>query len=149
LEPKAGLVIRYDFLWRREHAVGAEHGSKDRPSAVVMVVRAKEDGRRRVVVCPITHTPPAGGQSAVEIPTKLARHLGLDDQKMWIKTDAVNLLDWEVGKFLLRLYQVTVIETHIDRFRGPSGRSGSAGGTGTVKLSRRHRGATETTEFGA
>jgi hypothetical protein len=98
LEPKAGLVIRYDFLWRREHAVGAEHGSKDRPSAVVMVVRAKEDGRRRVVVCPITHTPPAGGQSAVEIPTKLARHLGLDDQKMWIKTDAVNLLDWEVGK---------------------------------------------------
>ncbi len=98
MEPKAGLVIRYDFLWRESQASGTEHGSKDRPSAVVMVTHANEDGSRRVVVCPITHAPPTTGQSAVEIPAKLARHLNLDDQKMWIKTDTVNLLTWETGK---------------------------------------------------
>jgi len=50
LEPKAGLVIRYDFLWQRQQLGGAEHGSKDRPSAVVMVADVNADGSRRVVV---------------------------------------------------------------------------------------------------
>jgi len=98
VEPEAGLVIRYDFLWRTQRDAGAELGSKDRPSAVVLVARPTEDGSRRVVVCPITHAPPTDGQSAVAIPVKVARHLGLDDHEMWIKTDTVNLFTWEAGK---------------------------------------------------
>jgi hypothetical protein len=30
LEPYAGLVIRYSFLWKREHEAGREEGTKDR-----------------------------------------------------------------------------------------------------------------------
>jgi hypothetical protein len=48
----------------------------------------------------------------------------------WARGEVVN-----PARLVVHLYQGTVIETHIDRFRGPSGRSGSAGGTGTVKLS--------------
>jgi hypothetical protein len=37
-EPYAGLVIRYSYLWKREHKAGFEEGTKDRPCAVVMAI---------------------------------------------------------------------------------------------------------------
>ena len=31
-QPKKGDVWDYEYLWRREHETGAEHGRKSRPS---------------------------------------------------------------------------------------------------------------------
>jgi hypothetical protein len=95
--PEPGLVIRYDFLWKDEARTGREEGAKDRPCAVVLATRPK-DGRREVVLCPITHAPPRPGETAVEIPYKVARYLQLDSDRMWIKTHEVNTLQWEEGQ---------------------------------------------------
>jgi hypothetical protein len=94
LEPEAGLVISYDFLWKEDQQEGADYGSKDRPCAIIFTITAEDEGGHRVVVCPITHSPPSDDQSAVEISPRIAAHLGLDGDKMWIKTDAVNVLTW-------------------------------------------------------
>jgi len=97
LEPRPGLVLRYDFLWKDERAAGQLHGRKDRPCAIVVVAGEKPDGSRDVVLCPVTHSPPGPGETAVPVPLAVARHLGLDDAPCWIKTDQVNVLHWEKG----------------------------------------------------
>ena len=58
-DPVPGLVIRYAYLWFGEYAAGQEEGVKDRPCAIVAAIRSDEDGNTRVLVLPITHTPPA------------------------------------------------------------------------------------------
>ena len=78
-EPRPGLVIRYDFLWKEEDLAGLRDGRKDRPCAIILATKPKDDGLRDVILCPITHSPPKEGESAVEIPYKMARHLKLDD----------------------------------------------------------------------
>ncbi len=98
IEPKAGLVIRYDFLWKHEREAGQDHGSKDRPCAIVLVSAGREDGSKDVMLCAITHATPVAGESAVKIPPNVAQHLGLDHEQSWIKTSEVNLLTWENGR---------------------------------------------------
>ena len=90
-ELKPGLVICYDFLWKNEEKDGHTEGRKDRP-CLVLAVKEPESAEqyREVLICPITHTPPAQNQTAVEIPYKMAKHLQLDDDRMWIKTQEVN-----------------------------------------------------------
>lgn len=97
LKPEVGLVIRYDFLWKSEEEAGREDG-KDRPCAIILMSEKKADNSHTVVVCPITHSPPQQGESAIEIPYKVARHLRLDDDRMWIKTHEVNQFIWEEGR---------------------------------------------------
>jgi hypothetical protein len=97
-EPEIGHVIRYDFLWKAEQDAGREHGVKERPCAVVLLSQVRDDGSRLVVVCPITHVPPRSARQAVEIPRKVARHLGLDDQRSWIGTNTVNTFTWEQAR---------------------------------------------------
>lgn len=96
-QPENGLVIRYDFLWKEEDRAGQEHGLKDRPCAVVLVGKAREGGRREVVVCPITHSPPGDKAGAIEIPDKVGRHLKLDEDRSWIITNEINTFDWTEG----------------------------------------------------
>jgi hypothetical protein len=96
-DPKPGLVIRYDFLWKAEEQAGRTEGRKDRPCAIILVTQPREDGSKDVILCPITHTPPRTGESAIEIPYKMAQHLKLDDDRMWIKTHQVNTVVWEDG----------------------------------------------------
>ena len=91
-KPVPGLVIRYAYLWADEHAAGHEEGSKDRPVAVVLATEAKHN-MLRVVVAPITHTPPLA-QPAVEIPAETKRRLGLDDDRSWVVVDEVNVFVW-------------------------------------------------------
>ncbi len=88
-EPTAGDVIRYDFLWKEEHLKGQIDGAKDRPCAVVLTTKQLKSGSKQVVVVPITHTPPSpkDKNNAIELPAKVLRHLGLDDNRSWIKTD--------------------------------------------------------------
>src|SRR5260370_17881004 len=82
--PEPGLVISYAYLWHREHQVGQEEGSKDRPSVIVLAVEREVDGVILVTVLPITHSAPTDPASAVEIPLPVKRHLGLDDDSSWI-----------------------------------------------------------------
>jgi len=50
-KPEVGLVIRYSYLWPREHREGREEGTKDRPCAIVLVAH-RHDGETRVLVFP-------------------------------------------------------------------------------------------------
>lgn len=95
MEPKPGLVIRFDYLWRDEHLRGQADGRKDRPCVIVVATKEREDGSRRVMVCPITHSPGQRNQTAVEIPPQLARALDLDEGRMWIKTHELISFTWE------------------------------------------------------
>jgi hypothetical protein len=70
--PKPGEVIRYSYLWHDEHRAGREEGFKDRPCAVVMSLLT-EQGDTRLVVLPITHSPPAKGANTIEIPPDTKR----------------------------------------------------------------------------
>ncbi len=81
--PEPGLVIAYAYLWHHEHLAGAEEGRKNRP-AVVTLVTTQTDALIEVTVLPITHRPPKNLEWAVEIPTPVKRHLGLDDARSWI-----------------------------------------------------------------
>ncbi len=91
--PKPGLVICYAYLWAREHNRGAEEGLKDRPCTIVAAHQIIE-GREVVTVVPITHTPPAEPADAIEIPSALKAHLGLDDMKSWIVVTETNDFLW-------------------------------------------------------
>jgi hypothetical protein len=92
-EPRPGLVISYSYLWWREHVEGAEEGRKTRPCAIV-AARQIVEGREVVTVVPVTHTPPADPLDAVEIPTAVKNHLGLDDQQSWIVVTETNDFLW-------------------------------------------------------
>ncbi len=87
------LVIRYSYLWRREHLLGQEEGLKDRPCAVVMMVQDK-DGRDIVTVLPVTHSPPQTPGDAIEIPADTKRRLGLDDARSWVVLTEANRFVW-------------------------------------------------------
>ncbi|HMR32973.1 MAG TPA: hypothetical protein PKA13_11260 [Geminicoccaceae bacterium] len=90
-DPQPGLVIRYAYLWEREACSGREEGVKDRPCAVILA-HVTEDGRTRVYVLPITHSPPA--DEATEIPIAVKRHLGLDAERSWIVLTEANSFLW-------------------------------------------------------
>jgi hypothetical protein len=79
--PEAGLVISYAYLWHHEHQAGREEARKDRPSVIVLAVERESDGAIVVTVVPVTHRAPADRAAAVEIPTAIKRHLGLDDDR--------------------------------------------------------------------
>ena len=92
-EPVPGLVIRYSYLWAHEYRRGQEEGVKDRPCAVILVVTS-EDGERAVTVLPISHTPPVDPMLTVEIPAKVKRRLGLDDERSWVVLTEANRFIW-------------------------------------------------------
>ena len=94
-DPQGGLVIRYDYLWSSEEQEGREEGSKVRPCAIVLALAETRDGARQVVVCGITHQEPRPPHEGVEIPLKVKRHLGLDDERSWAVVSEGNLVDWD------------------------------------------------------
>lgn len=92
-KPEPGLVIRYSYLWLREHREGCDEGTKDRPCAIVLALfDGKED--QNVLVVPITHNPPEPGTQAIELPLTVKRHLGLDNARSWIVYSESNLFRW-------------------------------------------------------
>ncbi|MBF0334368.1 MAG: growth inhibitor PemK [Alphaproteobacteria bacterium] len=92
--PRAGLVIRYSFLWSHESRAGAIEGRKDRPAAIVIATRKAESGDLRVVVAPITHEPPDDPAASIEVPRDVARALGFDGERQWIRLDELNRFAW-------------------------------------------------------
>ncbi len=101
-EPVSGLVIRYSYLWYREHLEGRDEGQKDRPCAIVAALRKDENGDTRVLVLPITHSLPDHPTLAVEIPTKTKERLKLDDARSWVVLSEWNEFIWP-GPDLRRL----------------------------------------------
>ncbi len=92
-QPIAGQVIRYSFLWQSEAEKGLEEGSKDRPCAVILVVR-QEENRPIVRVLPITHSSPQDSDGALELPLPTKQRLGLDDERSWVILDEANDFQW-------------------------------------------------------
>jgi hypothetical protein len=82
--PEPGLVISYAYLWDHEAQSGQEEGRKDRPCMIALAVERQPDGETLVTVLPVTHRPPDNAAAAVEIPSAVKRHLGLDDARSWV-----------------------------------------------------------------
>ena len=100
-KPIPGLVIRYAYLWHSEYRQGRDEGQKDRPCAIIAAIRADEDGDARVLVLPVTHSPPEHPDLAVEIPAKVKQRLKLD-ARSWITLSEWNEFAWP-GPDLRRL----------------------------------------------
>ncbi len=92
-DPCPGLLIRYGFLWSDEARRGQAEASKDRPAVIVIAQERRSDGAMIVTVAPITHRPADTGR-AVEIPQKVKKHLGLDDDASFIVLDELNRFVW-------------------------------------------------------
>jgi len=101
-EPVPGLVIRYSYLWHREHLEGRDEGQKDRPCAIVAAIRKDPNGETRVLVLPISHSPPGHPSLAVEIPARVKERLRLDDSRSWVLLSEWNEFVWP-GPDLRRL----------------------------------------------
>jgi hypothetical protein len=93
-DPIPGLVIRYSYLWYREHQQGREEGQKDRPCAIVAAVRSDKSGSQRVLVLPVTHRPPADAKFAIEIPARVKERLRLDTTRSWVVLSEWNEFAW-------------------------------------------------------
>ena len=91
--PFPGLVIRYSYLWHREHRAKQEEGSKDRPAAILMASSTK-DAATRVFALPITHSEPTGADETIPIPMAVKRLIGLDTEPSWIVLDELNEFIW-------------------------------------------------------
>ena len=92
-EPRPGLVIRYSYLWEREAREGREEGAKDRPCAIVLLL-LREGVHPIVRVLPVTHSPPADPDDALEIPQATKRRLGLDSERSWVVLTEANDFIW-------------------------------------------------------
>jgi hypothetical protein len=92
--PRPGLVIRFSFLWSREHAKGATEGAKDRPCAIVVAARRDSSGDIQTIVAPITHRPPDDPAATLEIPPAVCKTLGLDSGRHWLRFDELNRFAW-------------------------------------------------------
>ena len=92
--PVRGLVVRHAFLWGHEKTAGKDEGSKDRPVVIVFVTKSDGVQGVRVGVVPVTHTPPADTEGAIEMPDNVKRLLGLDKESQWIVLDQINRFVW-------------------------------------------------------
>lgn len=85
--PRVGQVIRYSFLW-------SDGKEKERPAVIVLAVKRNDNGKYRVAVMPITHTPHSDPSKSIEIPQRLKDYLKLDYEKSWIVIDELNEFEW-------------------------------------------------------
>ncbi len=87
---KTGCVLRYPYLWHREHAEGETAGRKSRPVAVAArLERAGEPDA--LLLFPLTTSKPSTGRHAIEIPETEKRRAGLDrNVSVWIILDEYN-----------------------------------------------------------
>jgi len=91
-DPKAGMVVNFRYLWSREQEQGQDEGRKDRPCLIVGVLG--EGAERRVLLAPISHTPPHDAETAVEVPHETGQRIGLDDDRKWVMCAEMNISEW-------------------------------------------------------
>ena len=93
--PEPGLVIRFNYLWAREHRMGRENARYPRPCAIVLSLRPEPpNDEPLVLVVPITHSPPEPGAASLELPPRIKARLGLDDARSWVILDEANQFAW-------------------------------------------------------
>ncbi|MBF0332763.1 MAG: growth inhibitor PemK [Alphaproteobacteria bacterium] len=93
-DPRPGLIFRYEYVWKRQALAGQSVGEKERPACVVLAVTG-DTGDQRALIVPITTRPPPANVHAIEIPSAVKRHLGLDaDHPSWIILDEANIDCW-------------------------------------------------------
>jgi hypothetical protein len=125
-QPEVGLVISYSYLWSDEAKAGHVEGRKNRPCAIVLVVQQTEGDAPLVTVVPITHSPHRNPDAAMEIPSAIRHHLGLDDQPSWIVLNDFNVFTWpgfdlrpipgQVGRYDYGLLAPRLFESIIRKF---------------------------------
>lgn len=91
-KPPVGHLIAYEYLWQSQRQ-GREDRVRTYPTAVV-VAREDMGPLPFAYVLGISHKPPLAFERTLEVPLKLKRHLGLDDEPAWIYTDQVNVFAW-------------------------------------------------------
>jgi PemK-like, MazF-like toxin of type II toxin-antitoxin system len=91
--PRPGEVIPFWYLWWREHERGEDSGRKLRPCMVVAVDNS-DPSKPLLAVLPITHAQPDKDREALEIPTAVKLHLGLDNDRSWVICDEQNEFHW-------------------------------------------------------
>jgi hypothetical protein len=91
--PEPGLVVPYEYLWRNEARRRDEWGKKIRPCAIIVAV-TEESGEIETVVAPITHLEPTPPSEGIEIPPRVKKHLGLDEQRSWVIVTDLNVFHW-------------------------------------------------------
>ena len=91
--PQPGDVIRFSYLWWREHEAGEESGRKYRPCVVVVAIQKVDDDLVRFSVAPVTHTAP-NDRAAVELSARVKFHLHLDRAPSWVICDEINQFEW-------------------------------------------------------
>lgn len=91
-EPVPGLIVRYNYLWRKDELGGFSEGDKDRPCAIIIV--SKKSGL--VTLIPITHSPPEPGEEhlSIEIPVDVCKRCGLDDRGNFVRLGETNRFAW-------------------------------------------------------
>lgn len=92
-DARPGLVFRYEYLWKRQARAGRGVAEKERPACIVLALH-RADGDTRVLIVPITHSPPRAGEPAVELPPRVKAHLGLDDAPSWVVLAEANIDIW-------------------------------------------------------
>ena len=93
IAPAPGQVVAYSYLWRAEARRGEDSGRKTRPCLIVLTAVTTAEGTR-VVVAPISHTPPDDSGRAIEMPHETKRRLGPDQERSWIVLDDLNQFFW-------------------------------------------------------
>lgn len=93
-EPRPGLVVGYDFLFREQVDAGMENASKPHPAAIILVV--KHDLQTRVSLVAISHSPPSLSDDRYRLKLTAAecREMGLDAGNHWVNLRDINSFDW-------------------------------------------------------
>jgi hypothetical protein len=91
-DPPIGNLVAYEYLWWSQSGV-RDDGAKTYPVAIIFAKKIV-GGVTLAYAAGNSHKPPGPSERALEVPAKLKRHLGLDDEPSWIYTDQVNEFAW-------------------------------------------------------
>ncbi|MFC3713515.1 hypothetical protein ACFOMD_13100 [Sphingoaurantiacus capsulatus] len=97
--PEIGRVVHYGFVWAGAGRAAPPDAAKSRPCLIVDVeeIVERDAGSRpvkRVTYLPISHTPPRKGEETIDVPVRVAQHLGLTREKSYIYTSYAVEDDW-------------------------------------------------------
>jgi hypothetical protein len=91
-EPPIGNLVAYEYLWLSQQNT-REDGAKVYPVALIFAKKIIASVTLAYAVG-MSHKPPDASEKAIEVPRKLKRHLGLDEDPSWIYCDQLNEFTW-------------------------------------------------------
>jgi hypothetical protein len=91
-EPPIGNLVAYEYLWLSQRNA-REDGAKVYPVALIFAKRIVASVTMAYAIG-MSHKPPDASEKAIEVPRKLKRHLGLDEEPSWMYTDQLNEFTW-------------------------------------------------------